>query len=148
MSEKGHRWHSGWEANYGLTMQYYHSQSYTNTNVVVYFVSKCVTCNTNVLCLSYWVTVYVCCCVWCKLSQSNIFISFVCMYNIILYKFSSFWPSDPVRRQGTESTLAQVMACCLTTPSHYLNQCWLIISEVLWHSLEGIIMRRSKDTNQ
>ena len=33
------------------------------------------------------------------------------------------------------STLAQVMACCLTAPSHYLNQCWLIISEVQWHSL-------------
>ena len=32
------------------------------------------------------------------------------------------------------STLAQVMACCLTAPSHYLNQCWLIISEVQWHS--------------
>ena len=25
------------------------------------------------------------------------------------------------------------MACCLTAPSHYLNQWWLIISEVLWH---------------
>ena len=23
---------------------------------------------------------------------------------------------------------------CLTAPSHYLNQCWLIISEVKWHS--------------
>ena len=32
-------------------------------------------------------------------------------------------------------TLAQVMACCLMAPSHYLNQCWLIISEV-WHSPE------------
>ena len=37
----------------------------------------------------------------------------------------------------SESTLAQVMACCLTAPSHYLNQCWLTISEVLWHSQEG-----------
>ena len=26
------------------------------------------------------------------------------------------------------------MACCLTAPSHYLNQSWLLISEVLWHS--------------
>ena len=26
------------------------------------------------------------------------------------------------------------MACCLKAPSHYLNQCWLMISEVLWHS--------------
>ena len=32
------------------------------------------------------------------------------------------------------STLAQVMAWCLTAPSHYLNQCWLIINEVHWHS--------------
>ena len=28
------------------------------------------------------------------------------------------------------STLAQVMACCLTAPSHYLKQCWLIINKV------------------
>ena len=29
--------------------------------------------------------------------------------------------SDLVTPSGT--TLAQVMACCLTAPSHYLNQC-------------------------
>ena len=29
------------------------------------------------------------------------------------------------------------MAWCLTAPSHYLNQCWLITSEVLWHSPES-----------
>ena len=29
------------------------------------------------------------------------------------------------------------MACCLTAPSHYLNQCWLIISKVQRHSSEG-----------
>ena len=62
--------------------------------------------------------------------------------------FNLLRPSDAIRQQGTESTLAQVMACCLTGPSHYLNQCWLIISKVLWHSSEGIIMRRSEDTNQ
>ena len=27
----------------------------------------------------------------------------------------------------------QIMACCLTAPSHYLIQCWLIINGVLWH---------------
>ena len=64
------------------------------------------------------------------------------------YCFNSLWPSDAIRRQGTESTLAQVMACCLTAPSHYLNQCLLIVSKVLWHSSEGIIMRRSEDTHQ
>ena len=36
------------------------------------------------------------------------------------------------------STLARAMACCLTAPSHYLNQCWFLISAVLWHSLESI----------
>ena len=40
----------------------------------------------------------------------------------------SFWPSDTIWRQRSVSTLAQVMACCLTAPNHYLNQCWLIIS--------------------
>ena len=32
-----------------------------------------------------------------------------------------------LRRQRSGSILAQVMACCLLAPSHYLNQCWLII---------------------
>ena len=40
-------------------------------------------------------------------------------------------PSDIIRPQGYRSTLAQVMACCLMAPSHYLNQCWLMISAVL-----------------
>ena len=46
-------------------------------------------------------------------------------------------PSDVIWRQGSGSTLAQVMACCLTAPCHYLNQCWLIISKVQWYSSEG-----------
>ena len=34
----------------------------------------------------------------------------------------------------TWSTLAQVVACWLIVPIHYLNQCWLLIIEVMWHS--------------
>ena len=49
---------------------------------------------------------------------------------------NSLWPSDTIWRHKSGSTLAQVMACCLTTPSHYLNQCWLINSKVQWHSSE------------
>ena len=49
-------------------------------------------------------------------------------------KFNSLRPSDAIWRHRSGSTLAQVMACCLTAPSHYLNQCWLIISKVEWHS--------------
>ena len=39
-------------------------------------------------------------------------------------------PYGDTDRSG--SALAQVMACCLMAPSHYLNQCWLIINEVQW----------------
>ena len=38
------------------------------------------------------------------------------------------WPSDAIWRQRSGSTLAQAKAFCLTAPSHYLNQCWFIIS--------------------
>ena len=37
---------------------------------------------------------------------------------------------------GQQWTLAQVMACCLMAPNHYLYQCWLIISEVQLEQLE------------
>ena len=48
----------------------------------------------------------------------------------------TLWPSDDIGRKISMSTSAPVMTCCLTAPSHYLNQYWLIISEVLWHSFE------------
>ena len=51
-------------------------------------------------------------------------------------------PSDATWRQRTESTLTQIMACCLTTPNHYLNQCPLIF-KFLWHPY-----RKSEETNQ
>ena len=57
------------------------------------------------------------------------------MQNITM-AIHSLWPSDAIWRQRSRSTLAQIMACCLTAPSHYLNQCWLIISEVQRHSSE------------
>ena len=50
--------------------------------------------------------------------------------NDLYGSINSLWPSDVIWRRGFRSTLAQVMACCLTAPSHYLNQCWLIISKV------------------
>ena len=52
--------------------------------------------------------------------------------------FNSFWPRDTIWRHRSKSTLVQVMACCLTAPSHYMNQWWLIINNVLGHSPEGI----------
>ena len=47
---------------------------------------------------------------------------------------NSLWPNDTIWQHRSGSTLFLVMACCLTAPSHYLNQCWLIISEVQRHS--------------
>ena len=47
------------------------------------------------------------------------------------------WPSVIISWHRSESTLAKVIACCLTAPSHYLNQCWILNNEILWHSLES-----------
>ena len=70
------------------------------------------------------------------------------LYHKSIILFNSLWPGDAIWRLGTMSTLAQVMAWCRQAPSHYLNQCWLIIGEVPWHPFQGIILRRCEDTNQ
>ena len=51
--------------------------------------------------------------------------------------FNSLWPIDDIGHHRTWSSLVQVMTCCLTTPSHYMNQGWLIISEVSWQSIKS-----------
>ena len=51
------------------------------------------------------------------------------------------------RRHNSSSALYQAMACCLTAPSHYLNQCWFIISVVLWHSSKTNFLVSAKDSN-
>ena len=60
---------------------------------------------------------------------------------------NSLGPNDAICCWGSWSTLVQVMACCLTAPSHYLNQCWLIINKGLWYASEDIIIRRFEVTN-
>ena len=60
---------------------------------------------------------------------------------------NSLWPSDTIWRQRSWSTLAQVTACCLTTPRHYLNQCWLVISKVELHSSKGKFTRVTSAIN-
>ena len=64
--------------------------------------------------------------------------------NDYILVFNPLWPSDSAWRHKSGSTLAQVMACCLTAPSHYLNQCWLIMSEDLWQSPDGNFTRGLK----
>ena len=50
---------------------------------------------------------------------------------------NSLWPSNTIRGHRSESTLAQVMACCMMAPNYYLNQCSLLSSEVLRQSPES-----------
>ena len=39
------------------------------------------------------------------------------------------------------------MDCCLTAPSHYLKQCRLMISGVLWHSPDNNFTENTQDIN-
>ena len=41
-------------------------------------------------------------------------------------------------------TVVKVKACCLTAPSHYLDWCWLTISEVLWHLPKGNVTGKAQ----
>ena len=63
-------------------------------------------------------------CLWISCGACGFFL------NPVKSGFNSLRPSDVIWWQRSGSTLAQVMACGLTAPSHYLNQCWLIISKV------------------
>ena len=58
-------------------------------------------------------------------------------YLLNCLSLNCLWPNNNIWYWRFWSTLVQVMTCCLTAPSHYLYQCWLIFNEVLWHSLEG-----------
>ena len=50
------------------------------------------------------------------------------------------WPSHTLWQHITGSILAQVKACCLAAPNHYLNQYWLIISKVQFMYNLGTIL--------
>ena len=55
---------------------------------------------------------------------------------------NSLWPSDGIWWHRSGPTLTQVMAWCLTAPSHYLNRCWLLICEVLCLSCKSNFTRK------
>ena len=59
---------------------------------------------------------------------------YYCLWRCDVGNFDNpFWPSDATWRHRSGSTLAQAV----TAPSHYRNQCWLIIKGLLRH-LPGI----------
>ena len=49
-------------------------------------------------------------------------------------------PCGDIIWKRTLPILVQVMAYCQTVPSHYLELCWLLISEILWHLSQSIIL--------
>ena len=53
------------------------------------------------------------------------------LHSTLSLLINSLWPSDPIWRHRSGSTLAQVMVCCLTAPTHNMNQSWLIFKGVL-----------------
>ena len=57
-----------------------------------------------------------------------------CKGYAILYYVMSLMLGNVTWRHTSGSTLIEVMACCLTAPCHYLNQCWLIAGGVQGHS--------------
>ena len=65
-----------------------------------------------------------------KINYINFTDIYMYIYMYIYIWFNTLWPNDTIWWHISGLTLAQVMAWCLMAPSHYLNQCWLIISEV------------------
>ena len=39
------------------------------------------------------------------------------------------------------------MACCVTAPNYCLNQCWLTLHEIFWHSFQGGVYLNTQDIN-
>ena len=70
----------------------------------------------------------------------------ICILQLSL-SLNSLRPSDGIRWHKSLSILAQVMACCLTSPTHYLNHHWFIISKIQWHSSEGNFTRDTSAIN-
>ena len=60
---------------------------------------------------------------------------------------NSLWLCDAILHHRSGSPLVQVTACCLTAPSHYLNQCWLNISDGQWYSHKSNFTRDTSAIN-
>ena len=59
-----------------------------------------------------------------------------------MIRINTLWPKGQ-----SWSTLVQVMTKCCQATRHYLNQCWLLISEILWHSYKNHFPGNTHDIN-
>ena len=80
---------------------------------------------------------------WCSVSDQPLAETMITDFNDTYITepecVNSLWPSDAIWRDRSMSTLAHVMAWCLMAPSHYMNQCWLIISQVCYSHKSNFI---------
>ena len=65
------------------------------------------------------------------------------VHGFVVYYLNSLQPNNAIWWHKLHSTLVQVIACYPMASSHYLNQYWLIISKVQWHSHEGYFKRHT-----
>ena len=72
---------------------------------------------------------------------------FITFYKKLASVFDSLGPSYTICHHETLSMLPQIMACCLTAPSHFLNQYRFIIGRGSWHLPEAIVVGNTKDIN-
>ena len=71
---------------------------------------------------------------WCTYANG---LDLIPCKTIVYANINSMRLCDTIWQHKSGSTLAQVMACCMTALSHYLSQCWILISVDLWHSPEN-----------
>ena len=84
---------------------------------------KCLWRNVNISCYHF----VLCCHMMQLLQHQKCWFIFVTK-QLQAENLNGLWPSYVIWQHNTVSTLAQVRACCLTAPSHYPNQCWLLVN--------------------
>ena len=108
---------------------------------ITHFVSSLRCCLDSYFTIDFFVVV-LCCCFLVNLIFSG---------GISVYKkptpLTHCGLVTPYSNIDHRSTLAQVMAYCLMTPSNYLNQCWLVISKVQWDLSKGNFTRDTSAIN-
>ena len=68
-----------------------------------------------------------------------------CFWFLMSYLVVAWWRHMVAQNWVDIGTV--IMACCLTAPRHYLNQCWLIISRVQWPFIGGQFIRYTSATS-
>ena len=75
-------------------------------------------------------------------------VSFVCHFAAAFDFSKHLTHCDLVTPYGNiDPSESRAMACCLRAQSRYLNKCWVITNEVMWHSPKTNFRERAQDVN-